>query len=867
MRLNRSLPSLWTLAVGAASLLVTGGLWLHERQLSQRALRADFDFSVRQTASRIEQRMASYEQMLRGVQGLFSASDGVDAERFDRYVDALVAGADFAGIGSLGHATWSPQGAAGEAPLDRVAPASGASRAGLGVDLLADPARRAAMQQARDSGGLSIGTLTAATPQAGADPPGGFQMFLPVYAGQRAIDSVAARRAALSGWVLASVHMGDLMSSLYGERFPGISVRVDDGVSAADPARPAPSDSGRPAGTPSQPELHAQEFIGFAGHSWTLQVSALPTFQALRGSDSARIIAVAGGGLSVLLALLTQLLVGGRARAHALAQTMTQELRASEERYRRIVETADEGIWLTDGLGRTSFVNPKLAQLLGYRVDEMQGRPLAGFSVDAELTDADPDAAAAASPPGSGARAAGSAERQELQFRRRDGSVLIASVVRSAIVDGAGRPAGALAMVTDISDRVLADASRARLETQLRESQKMEAIGTLAGGIAHDFNNILAAILGNAALARQQTDDAVLAGQLDQVRLSAERARGLVQQILAFSRRQPHQRLAQPLRPLVEQSIDLLRPLLPAQVALEVDLADSALAVAVDATQLQQVLMNLCTNAWHALGGRSGRVVVGLDQVALDPESAQRLGGLAPGAHAHLWVSDDGCGMDESIRARVFEPFFTTKPVGQGTGLGLSVVHGIVASHGGAITVASAPGQGARFDLYFPLLAATPAAQAPTRPVRPAGEVPGCRVVYVDDDPTMLLLVQALLQRAGHQVRCFDDPYAAMARLREQPDDVDLVISDFNMPGLSGLDVAREIAVLRPGLPVVISSGFVTDELLANAARAGVRQVLQKEYIVERLVALVDQLRAPEAGPQAAVQVAAQAEPAVVAPR
>jgi PAS domain S-box-containing protein len=841
MRLDRLLPSLLPLLVGAVALGLTGWLWRHEQVTTQRALKADFDFSVRQTASRIEQRIASYEQMLRGVQGLCQASGRLDREAFAHYVDALLAGADFVGIQLFGYARLQPgSGGVALATVAHVAPATGMNRKAVGEELDAEPVRRAALQLAADSGGLAITPRFAGVPGSERDKQSGFLMVLPVYAQGKAVDSVVARRAAIAGYVFASVRMGDLMSSLYGEGVPGIAIRVHDGVDVNRQTLMYESTPNRVDAAPDR--FAAQEYIGFAGHSWTLDVSARPDFDPHHGGEAAQIIAASGIGFSLLLALLTRQLITGRQRARNLAMSMTGELRASEERYRRIVETADEGILLTNARARTSFVNPKMACMLGYRVDEMLGRPLEDFLEEARTT---------AAP---GRVEGGAPDRpppREFRFRRKDGSALWASMATTTIVDPAGQPAGSLAMVTDITESKQAEARRIELESQLRESQKMQAIGTLAGGIAHDFNNILAAILGNVALAQQPGLDAATRGSLEQISTSAARARSLVQQILAFSRRQPHSLLSQPLRPVVEESVRLLRPILPAMVELDVTLADAPLNVAADATQLHQVVMNLCTNAWQAMNNQAGRINVGLDAVSLDTEAAKRLG-LQAGRHAHLWVSDTGCGMDEATRARIFEPFFTTKPVGRGTGLGLSVVHGIVATHGGAITVASAPGQGSRFDLYFALLAphdasalSVPSAPSSTH-APPARLAPGSRVLYLDDDPVMVTMVQGLLQRSGYRVTCFEDPQLAMVTLRAQPDAFDIVVTDHNMPGLSGLDVAGEIARLRPGLPVVISSGYLSEEMLAAATRSGVRSVMQKEFTLEQLPEILFRLLAPQ---------------------
>ena len=836
----RPLSSLLPLGVLAVSLGVTAGLWRHEQQTDQRNLRATFDYSLRHTASRIEQRMASYEQMLRGTQGLFEASSLVERDEFEHYVDALLAGADFAGLQAIAYVPLPPGGRDATAAISLVAPASVANLDTLGGDPAADPASRLAMLQAADSGSLGITSRRVMASDATHEPEYGFAMFLPLYARGQAVDSVAARRQHLAGWVLAWVRMSDLMSSLYGENTPGIEVRIHDGVKAiSETLMYPPQAPSAQAAAATTPLFEAQEFVGFAGHTWTLDVLTRPEFASHYRHDAARIILISGIGLSLLLALLTHQLTTGRARAHEAARVMTRELRESEARYRRIVETADEGIWMTDAESRTSFVNPKMVEMLGYSAEEMASRPLADF-----LAEGDANFELAGSQRG-------------LRLRRKDGSEAWVTLSTRAIVDAAGNSGGQLAMVTDVTRQRQAESSRAALETQLRESQKMEAIGTLAGGIAHDFNNILAAILGNASLA----DERLPAGHparesLAQINQAAVRARSLVQQILAFSRRQPHELKAQPLRPLLEESVRLLRSILPAMVALDVRLEASPLRIAADATQLQQVVMNLCTNAWHALGGRAGRIELGLNSIEIDEQAALRLGGIAAGRFAHLWVSDDGIGMDEATRRHLFEPFYTTKPVGQGTGLGLSVVHGIVATHRGAIAVHSLPGEGARFDLYFPLEAELPSAvdavaeAAGPAPERSAGQ----HVLYVDDDPIMLLTVQGLLLRAGYRVSCVEDPREALAILRSQPNAFDLVVTDFNMPVLSGIDVALDVARLRPDLPVVMTSGYFSDDVRIAALQAGVRSLLQKEYTLEQLGGLVQRILAEERHADAPVE-------------
>jgi PAS domain S-box-containing protein len=633
-------------------------------------------------------------------------------------------------------------------------------------------------------------------------------------------------------------------------------------------------------------------------------------------------------------------------------------LQRSEERYRRIVQTAEEGIWMIDAASDTTFVNPKMARMLGYEVDEMVGRNLFEFM---------DEAAAAQARENLQRRARGIAEQHDFRLRRKDGSALWTAMSTSPALDEQGRYAGALAMVTDITERRLAEdalrASEARfrsltalssdwyweqdaefrltkvvggsahdnsiglrrilgqkpweassigmdlaawqrhreqleahlpfrdfeishagrdgqlsiisvsgepvwddegrfsgyrgvgrdvteqrrgqvvrleLEAQLREAQKMEAIGVLAGGIAHDFNNVLAGILGNVALALQDLP----AGHpgvrsVEQIRKASLRGRGLVQQILAFARRQPREIVDCELRPLVDESVGLLRATLPAGVTLEAGMCDEPLHVLADATQVEQVLMNLCTNAWHALEGGAGRVGLRLEAVTLDAEAARRVAPVLPaGRYARLSVQDNGRGMDARTRSRIFEPFFTTKPVGEGTGLGLAVAHGIVAAHGGAIVVETAEGAGSTFSVYLPRVEPAIGAERPAPPAvthRGRGE----RVLYIDDDEVIIVMVERMLERLGYQPTCMADALAAIETVQADPGAFDVAVTDLNMPQLSGLDVARALACAAPDLPVIISSGNLPDQLQAEARQAGVRALLHKQYTLEELGAVI----------------------------
>ncbi|MES2958200.1 MAG: ATP-binding protein [Pseudomonadota bacterium] len=518
-------------------------------------------------------------------------------------------------------------------------------------------------------------------------------------------------------------------------------------------------------------------------------------------------------------------------------------LRTSEERLQRALESSSLCLWDCDVPSGDIYLSKEWVQLLG-------GPPEATRTTIAALFDLAPEnerpalhraLTRALKDPQAGYRV-------EHRVTRLDGgSLWILSEGRVVQRDDAGRALRMVGTNRDISQHKQDEAARLGLEAQLRESQKMEAIGTLAGGIAHDFNNILGAILSQLALLRDElgASHRALPG-LGQIDKSARRARRLVQQILAFSRREPQQLQNQPLRPVLEETLALLRSTLPAGVQFDAALSAEPLHVLADATQIQQVLMNLCTNAWHALQGEVGRIELGLEPLRLPAKGLPPPAGLTPGDYAHVWVSDSGCGMDEATRARIFEPFYTTKSVGKGTGLGLSVAHGIVTAHHGAISVDSQLGQGSRFHLYLPLAPShesTPRSEWGALRID-SGQGRGQHVMVVDDDEVMAQVAAQLLQRLGYRVSSHLDPQQAVEALRGQPQDIDLVLSDFNMPTLSGLDLAREVTRIRADLPVVISSGHLSDPQRNELLDAGVRGLVQKENTIEELGPLIQRLLA-----------------------
>jgi PAS domain S-box-containing protein len=381
-------------------------------------------------------------------------------------------------------------------------------------------------------------------------------------------------------------------------------------------------------------------------------------------------------------------------------------------------------------------------------------------------------------------------------------------------------PSRMVGIAQDITERRL-------FEEQIRQSQKMDAIGTLAGGIAHDFNNILTAIIGYTELAKISVPGSPLIRKhLEAVLLASNRAAALVRQILTFSRQESHERRAIKLRPIVAETFDLLRSTVPSTIEFDITLATNAPSVFADPTQIHQILMNLGTNAWHAMKDSSGRLQVKLEKIIVDERLAATTQSLHTGSYARITVSDTGCGMDQETLQRIFEPFFTTKPTGEGTGLGLAVVHGIIDSHDGAITVESSPGVGTTFQVYLPEYLNDAQASLPEAP--PVGSGRGERILVVDDEELLARLGEQTLTTLGYQVEFATQPSAALALVRSDPRRFSLIVTDQTMPGMTGLLLAAEVRKIRSDLPIILMTGHDASISAAHSKANGIFQVLLK---------------------------------------
>jgi PAS domain S-box-containing protein len=414
----------------------------------------------------------------------------------------------------------------------------------------------------------------------------------------------------------------------------------------------------------------------------------------------------------------------------------------------------------------------------------------------------------------------------ELTQFTKSGNEVIVDTSWTLVRDEVGKPRSVLAINTDITQRK-------KLETQFLTTQRLESIGTLAGGIAHDFNNILTAIAGNAKLAATDLPAShPVQTPLREIEKASLRASDLVRQILTFSRRQEAQRQAVKLQDIVAEALRLLRATLPAQIEIQAHYGPAP-DIAADATQIHQVIINLGTNAAHAMREHGGILTVRLDSVTVDAQDEDYPTYVRPGHYARLRVSDTGTGMDAVTQERIFEPFFTTKAPGQGTGLGLSVVHGIVCSHDGAITVDSEPNRGTSFCLYFPQTT-EPAISKPVEPVAHARGA-GQRILYVDDEEALVFLTTRVLERLGYQVTGRTDAKQALAEFRADPMQFDAVVSDLSMPGMTGPELARAVLAIRPNIPIVLTSGYIRDEDMKIVRELKIRDLVLKPNTVEDL--------------------------------
>ena len=499
----------------------------------------------------------------------------------------------------------------------------------------------------------------------------------------------------------------------------------------------------------------------------------------------------------------------------------SEELKNSEQRFRALVNQAVDSFFLHDMEGKIIDVNQRACDTLGYTREELLTMTIEEIDLSADNLKykekywARMHAEAPVSIEGT--------------FIRRDGTTIPVEI-REGLMS-LGQKKVFLALVRDMTERIESENEKHRLENQLQQAQKMESIGTLAAGIAHDFNNILSPIYGYVELAQMKIEkNTEIANYLNEVNNAAHRAGDLVKQILTFSRQDTEKFSPVEVHVIIKEAMKLLRATIPTTIEIRQNIDPKCGYALANPTQIHQVLMNLCTNAYHAMREKGGILSVSLTPLTINPHDLIHNIDLRPGPYMMLDVTDTGLGMDKQILERIFEPYFTTKSQGEGTGMGLSVVHGIIKSHGGNITVYSEPGKGTTVHVYLPVIekGKTEETEVQEGPV-PTGTD---RILLVDDEQSVIKVEKELLENLGYTVEGFLFPLEALESFREHPDAYDLVITDMTMPKMTGDKFTRAILAIRPDIPVIMCTGF--SELIdkEDALKIGIRKFVTKPIIM-----------------------------------
>lgn len=520
---------------------------------------------------------------------------------------------------------------------------------------------------------------------------------------------------------------------------------------------------------------------------------------------------------------------------------ITEELHRSEEVSKSITSAALNAIIMMDNEGLITFWNPAAENIFGYMKEEALGKELHHLLAPNDYRE---DFWKGLEEFKQSGRGSSVGKVTELRGLRKGGEAFPIEMSLSSFEDNGKW--NAVGIIRDISQRKEAEKERENLQVQIRRIQKMEAIGTLAGGIAHDFNNILGAILGFTDLALiEAPKESEMKENLEQVRRAGQRAKDLVGHILTFSRHTETQHQPLDVIPIVKEAIKMLRSTLPSTIEIKQSIEEGIIKIMADPVQIHQVLMSLCTNAADAMPDKGGVLEISMSKKEIKTQETEKYSSIAPGKYFKLTVSDTGCGMDKTIMDRIFDPFFTSKEKGLGTGMGLSVVHGIVESYNGCIVVNSEPGKGSTFNVLIPLL-------EDEAGVAGAGEIAAISppkgegtVLLVDDDAALVTMGSRMLKYLGYEVVSRTSSIDALEVFRDQPDKFDLVITDQTMPNITGADLAKKILSIRDDTPIIICTGFSETVTAEKAKAMGIKGYLMKPLSINELAVTCKKVLSP----------------------
>ena len=499
-------------------------------------------------------------------------------------------------------------------------------------------------------------------------------------------------------------------------------------------------------------------------------------------------------------------------------------LRQSEEKFKTAFLTSPDSIninRLEDGMYIS--INQGFTRTTGYTEEDVIGKT----SLELNIWDNAEDRKKLVE----GLREHGRMENLEAVFRKKDGTTLL-GLMSAAIIQVDGVPYN-LSITRDITELRLAEAKKMDLERRLLQAQKLESIGTLAGGIAHDFNNVLGGIMGYTEMSLRYTEkDSKLEKNLLKILKATDRAKHLIEQILTFSRKTTPQKSIISIRPIIKEALDLLRASIPSSVIIESDLDKNTKPVLADPTKIHEVLLNLATNAVHAMN-RKGMMTIRLYAACLDRVVIGHAGEIAPGEYTVIEVADTGCGMEATTLSRAFEPFFTTKAVGEGTGMGLSVVLGVLQSLGGDIQVESKVGKGTTFRLYLPVAEESVFGTMNDNALLQLSGTE--QILFVDDEQMLVEMAKDILTPLGYTVIGISDSRDALQFIKENGNDIDILITDQTMPGMTGIELTKEVLKIRKGLPILLCTGFSNELNPERAAAIGINEILMKPFRADEI--------------------------------
>jgi len=736
-------------------------------------------------------------------------------------------------------------------PVNYLEPFKGNEQA-LGFDLASNPLQVATLNNSRDNGEIKASQRITLVQEVGKQYA--FIVYMPVYKKEMLADSVETRRKSLKGFVLGVFRIGDLVEDALSILAPG-----DLDLYIYDESQPDPDEQSlynhksknQPGNyLPTKDKKNIMQGFYYsmpvrvADRRW--QVFSVPTPEFFAARKTWNVFVIPGTVLFFTVFLVSYLFtiytrVGeSKRQAQSLSEAndklgleiserkqMEEELRQSETRFRNLVEAIGDWAWEIDENNIYTYVSPKVKNILGYESREILGKNIFDIMLLDEshrVRELFHDI---------------SANRKKFSFFEnitihKDGHFVVTETSGVPLFHDDGTFRGYQGVDRDITDRKAA-------EENLKQSQKMESVGTLAGGIAHEFNNILGGILGYTEIAKEEaSEDSSVRESLDKIFNLSIRARDVVKQILSFSRKEKND--LEPLHPhlIIKESLKVLRASIPTTIEIRQNINEQSGTILADQTQIHQISMNLCMNAAHAMEDSGGVLEIGLSPVVLDVEDIKPYTNLKTGEYVKLTVSDTGTGIDPNNIDKIFDPFFTTKEVGKGTGMGLSIVHGIIKDHGGVINVSSKLGEGTTFTIFLPKTEAR-INKTESDDALPTGTE---NILVVDDEEHLVFLLKKNMERLGYKVTAMTNSLETLELFKKDPHRYDLIITDLTMPHLTGDRLASKVTAIRPDMPVIIATGYAdaidSDKVKQSGIKAFIPKPYQKEELAKTIRLILD---------------------------